>query len=366
MLKTDEIVGVSLPPDFWEQAQSLLSTKEQNFVAQAETIGLDRLRDFRHADLKGVDFSNCDLRGFDFTGADLRGCYGTSVRWDASTVFNNADADDSLFEYHIEKRKYFDVRPEEYAIARRLAGELWSNAVLGVEGLLRSDKGKDGSVKIAQAVFDETESTVVRSNILAFMRVASASAEEHKAFVFSAFARFSDQPSVVVAGIRALSAFYRDDITVFNWLRCFLKAEDRNMRREAFKGLLASKHFMRGISSLRQYAISSEDSLTRRMLLGRLAAFAGPGYVRAARDTEVSNYLDFAVPITKKKLLAMAAQTLQLQRLSVRELATSHNATEAGAIVRVQEHEIREMARDFRKYLSALGKQYKIPFVFDL
>lgn len=170
----------------------------------------------------------------------------------------------------------------------------------------------------------------------------------------------------MIAGIRAISAFYKDDMAVFNWLKLFLKSDDRNMRREAFKGLLASKHFMRGIGALRDYAIGSEDGLTRRLLLGRLAKVAGPGYVRATTDTEFSNFLDFAEPITRRKLQAMALQALQLQRLRSRELATSHNATEAGTIIRVTDEEVREMARDFKKYLSALGKQYKIPFVFNL
>jgi hypothetical protein len=123
---------------------------------------------------------------------------------------------------------------------------------------------------------------------------------------------------------------------------------------------------MRGIGALRDYAINSGDSLTRRLLLSRLAGFAGSRYVRATADVEVSNFLDFAEPITRKKLEAMALRTLQLQRLRARESATSHNVTEASPIVRVQEHEVRELARDFKKYLSALGRQYKIPFVFDL
>jgi hypothetical protein len=365
-LKISGFEAETLPADFWEQAQTLLSFREHNFVAQVERLGWDRSRDFRHADLAGIDFSNCDLSGFDFTGSDLRGCYGTRVRWDSSTILANVDARDSVFEYGIQKAKYFDSHPEEYAIVRRLAGELWSNTILGVEGLLRSDKGKGSSIKIAQAVFDETKSTVVRSNILAFMRIATDSAEEHKSFIFNAFARFSDQPYIMIAGIRALSAFYKDDLTVFNWLRRFLRCDDENLRREAFKGLLASNHFMRGISAVRDYAINCGDSLARRLFLGRLASVAGPRYVRASTDTEVSNFIDFAQPITRKKLEEMAFRTLQMQRLKARQQATSHNVTEASPVVHVKENETRELARDFRRYLSALGKQYKIPFVFEL
>ena len=129
--------------------------------------------------------------------------------------------------------------------------------------------------------------------------------------------------------------------------------------------MLASKHFMRGISGLREYAIKSDDSLTRRLFLGRLAGFAGPSYVRAAGDTEFANFLDFAQPITQRKSDDMALRTLQLQRLKARQVATSHSVTDAAPPVRVKESEVREMARDIKRYLSVLGKQYKIPFIFE-
>lgn len=87
--------------------------------------------------------------------------------------------------------------------------------------------------------------------------------------------------------------------------------------------------------------------------------------MRACTDNAISNFLDFAEPIARKKLEAMALQILQLQRLRAREFAMSRNATERANIVRVKELEIRGLARDFKKYLSALGKQHKIPFVFD-
>jgi hypothetical protein len=293
----------------------------------------------------------------------LRGCVGIGVVWDASTIFTDADAEGSLFAYDIEKAGYFESHPEDRETVRRLTGEIWTNAILGVERLLQTDKGKGSSLKIAHAVFDETQSTVVRSNVLAFMRIATDNTADHKSFIFNIFAKFADEPSIVIAGIRTLSAFYKDDIGVFNWLKTFLESPNPHMRREAFKGLIASKQFMRAVSSLREYAVDSGDSLTRRAFLGRLAETAGPSYVRAATDSEVSNFLDFAQPITFRKLEEMALKTLQLHRLKARQLATSHNITSAGP-VSVGEHEVRELARDYKKYLKVLAKQYKIPFVF--
>jgi hypothetical protein len=355
-----------LPEELWDTAEKFFSRAERNFVLQAEFLGLDRNSDFRHANLAQVDFSYCDLRGFDFTGADLRGAFGVHVKWDATTELAGADARGSLFSYSLAKASYFDTHPEELETVQRLARENWTHAILGVEKLLRQDGGHGSALKIAQALFDQTRSTVVRSNILAFMRLASPSATEHKAFIFNVFARFSDEPSVIVAAIRTVSTFYRDDMQVFRWLKLFLESGDANQRREAFKGLLASKHFMRSIASLREYAINSTDSLTRRVFLGRLAEFAGPRYVLATTDTEVTNFIDFALPITRRKLDDMASRALQMRRLKSVEFATSHSGTEALAMARVKDSEVREMARDIRRYLSALGTQYKIPFVFDL
>ncbi len=196
------------------------------------------------------------------------------------------------------------------------------------------------------------------------MRIATANVADHKSFIFNIFAKYAEEPSIVIAGIRTLSAFYKDDIGVFNWLKAFLESSNPHMRREAFKGLITSKQFMRAIGSLREYAIECGDSLTRRAFLGRLASFAGPSYVRAATDSEVSNFLDFAQPITSRKLEEMAFKTLQLHRLKARQLTTSHNITSAGP-VSVGEQEIRELARDYKKYLKVLTKQFKLPFVFQ-
>ena len=134
------------------------------------------------------------------------------------------------------------------------------------------------------------------------------------------------------------------------------------MRREAFKGLIASKHFMRGISSIREYVINSGDSLTRRIFLGRLARLAGQGFVRAAIDTEVSNFLDFAQSISSRKLEEMARKTLGHFDL-FREQA-SYSIEEVAHAERVHEDEVRELARNYRTHLQALAKQYKISFVF--
>jgi Pentapeptide repeats (8 copies) len=174
-----------LPTEILDLACDFLRYKDQNFAAQVKYLGLEPATDFQHSDLSLVDFSNCDLRGYNFTGSNLRGCFGINVLWDASTNLTDVDADGSLFSYAIEKVRYFAAHPEDRETVQKLTREIWTNAILGVERLLQTDKGKGSSLKIAHAVFDETSSSVVRSNVLAFMRIATDSAASHKAFIFN-------------------------------------------------------------------------------------------------------------------------------------------------------------------------------------
>src|SRR5688572_33448384 len=50
----------------------ILESPTDRFVMLARVAGLDPARDFRGADLRGVDFGSDNLSGFDFSGADLR------------------------------------------------------------------------------------------------------------------------------------------------------------------------------------------------------------------------------------------------------------------------------------------------------
>jgi len=108
-LKIESLSGDILPIGVTDLAAQFLLFDDRNFIAQARFLGLDLKRDFRHSDLSGVDFTDCDLRGYDFSGSDLRGATGVDVKWDGSTVLANAQIDDSLFEYEVTKRRFFEA-----------------------------------------------------------------------------------------------------------------------------------------------------------------------------------------------------------------------------------------------------------------
>ena len=363
-MRIEEFDQTELPDGVFERGIEFLSCKETNFAAQVNFLGLDPSCDFMHADLSHTDFSNSDIRGFNFTGADLRHAVGLNITWDVTTIFTDADAGDSVFAYDIEKAKYFDAHPEDAETVRRFAGEHWANSILGVERLLQTDKGQGSSVWIARGVFEQTKSSVVRSNVLAFMRLATESADEHKSFIYNIFARFTDQEMTVLGGIRTLSTFYRDDADAFNWLKLFLENKSERMRVEAFKGLIISKHFFRAYASIRNYAVNSQDPLVRRIFLKRLAKLTGPSVEIACQDITVTNALDFAEPISARKLEEKAFKELQLFALRNRDTSTSHNIRDVVTAVRVERSEVLKLARKFKEQLEELGKRFKIPFVF--
>ena len=52
---------------------AVLDAATDSFETLAKLAGLDPARDFRGADLRGVDFGTDDLTVFDFSSADLTG-----------------------------------------------------------------------------------------------------------------------------------------------------------------------------------------------------------------------------------------------------------------------------------------------------
>lgn len=80
MILTDEQKGV---------VRALREASASDFATLVALAGLDPSRDFRHANLRGVDFGAADLAGFDFTGADLTGA-DMSRASKAGAVFGDA------------------------------------------------------------------------------------------------------------------------------------------------------------------------------------------------------------------------------------------------------------------------------------
>ena len=337
----------------------------EHFNAHVEFLGLDPSHDFRFADLAGLDFSGADLRGFDFTGADLRGVTGANVEWDKTTILDGADTSDSLFAHRLRRSKFLSGNPTVAKRIDKLLKEHWTNTILGVEKVLNDEKYLYGT-KIAQAVFDDTDDIVVRSNVLLFMRLTSDSGEEHREFIFNIIARHGSEVNVVRAALRALAALYPDNKASLNVFKAYLAHEDWTIRKEALGGIINSVHLPNMLSDIFPYLSGSTNGLFRREVLARIAQRAGADYIVACWDTDVSNALDYEEPITERKLQSIAEAAILRKRYAqiARDPRRLGHHLRMEDALNVKQNLIFESAATHKALLEQLRLRYSIPFVF--
>lgn len=304
-MKTISHTDDQLPPDTVRLANSLLQADDRNFIAQAKIAELDPKSDFRHLDLSFADFSDCDLREFDFTGSDLRGAYGTNVKWAiGAPILKDADTTSSLFAHDLSQHEFFVEHPDDLDVAQRLSADYWANTVLGVERLLQKDGGKGSGMKIARAVFDSSKDASVRTNVLLFMNIVIDNSNEHKEFIYNTLARHSNDVSVILSGIRALSAFYASHKDAFGWLIKFLSHENQSVSSAAFVGLSNSSRFMEGIEDITAYILYCPVQSHRRAFVGRVAGSLGRRYQHAVFNWSAKRYCDFEEIIAEEFIRA--------------------------------------------------------------
>ncbi|MEH0198446.1 DEAD/DEAH box helicase family protein [Caulobacter sp. CCNWLY153] len=112
MILTDEQKGV---------VRALREASASDFATLVALAGLDPSRDFRHANLRGVDFGAADLAGFDFTGADLTGA-DMSRASKAGAVFGDAPVDEDVAEDPFTSLRLYQRQAVEAVMARLREG----------------------------------------------------------------------------------------------------------------------------------------------------------------------------------------------------------------------------------------------------
>lgn len=364
-MKTNVGIAELVTPNVLSLVARYLELNDHNFNAHVKFLGLDPKADFRFADLSGVDFSGSNLNGFDFTGADLHGATGANVQWDKTTILSGADTGDSLFAYRLEHAKFLSKNP---AVAKRinmLLRDYWTNTILGVEKLLRDKKYPYG-LKVAQAVFDETEDVTVRSNVLLFMRLATGSGEEHRQFIFNVIARHGNEFNVVRSAIRALAALYIDNSGSLNVFRAYMDHEDETIRYEALSAIIGSVHLPTALRDIIPHLNGDRNGLLRRQMLARIAQLNGADYIAACYDSDVANALDYDETLTDRKMLSVARAAILKERYakiaSDPRRADHHKRLEEA--LNIKEKAIRERSIKYRGLLRELRDRYKIPLVF--
>lgn len=84
-------MSLSISAEHLEYLQRIVESSDVTFSRLSLLAGLNRAKDFRHANLRDVDFRGSDLRGFDFTGSDFTGAIkNSSTLIDESTIFTDA------------------------------------------------------------------------------------------------------------------------------------------------------------------------------------------------------------------------------------------------------------------------------------
>jgi hypothetical protein len=289
---TDELVS----REVLERITEFTTFESENFVDQARFFGMNPAEDFRGADLTDVDFSDCDLSPFDFSGADLRGATGINVV--GSPVLVGAETKDSLFEYQLQQEAFFKENPDLEDTVERVSSDYWANAVLRVESLLQGYRDLGAGMKIVSAIFDKTKDPTIRTNILLFMKISSESSTEHKIFIGNMLSKYSNNVSITLSGIRALSAFYSGHRDAFNWLVRFMTHENALVRSAAFKGVVRSARFKDAIGPALKYVQTTTEHAQRRAFVGHIAGLIGPAYQRAVFDFRAKRYFDLGEEIT--------------------------------------------------------------------
>ena len=206
------------------------------FVEASAKAGLNPSRDFRHADLSGVDFTGSDLSGHDFTGADLRGSYGLNVTLAPSTIIDGASVAGSMFSSLATERR---IATNRYAL-RRLES-LREDSVERATFLQRSlgDESHE-DFDIARLLLNEQESSF--TIISAFYGMLGRSEQAIQEVILDVFARRLHNTTLVA-----------------NWLRAICRRQLRETLIELITGLLLDDRPEIGLESLR--ALSHQSDL---------------------------------------------------------------------------------------------------------
>jgi hypothetical protein len=162
------------------------------------------------------------------------------------------------------------------------------------------------------------------------------------------------------------NALYSDQKANLNIFMAYLNHKDALVRDEALDGILNSTHLFSVIDRVLPYVTSHENGLFRRTLLGRVACLAGSDYMAAARDSDVSNFLDYRETISERKVQAIAQSAIIKERYA--RLATQpgrQHDEKLKEALNVKVSKILERAADYQELLEELRTRYGVPFVFE-
>jgi hypothetical protein len=363
-----------LPNKIQESIKAVERANTTNFCELVVAARLDPAVDFVNSDLSEIDFSNCDLRGYNFTGADLTGCVGVNVNFDASTLFDKADVQDSCFEYYCEQSLFLSTHDYWQKMLDRFANYHFTTSINWIADNLNGQTSfKDGPWYVAMRLLDSTENKVIRSNILYFALPLFSSAGGHLNFLLHVLARHVDESSTVKSVATALASIYANERPAILALLRLLQHTNVGVRREAVRGLFNNRNAIESLREITDHLNLESDSELRRYLLRRvcnhLEYVEGLGFsVWTTEPSGPAVPIDYIVPLDDMTIIRIARRALEKRKFS--QLSTNRYATTLQSKKRVRfldegltvfEEDLDREITSVKATLNRL-KQYGVPF----
>lgn len=265
-----------------------------NFSALVAVAGLSKKTDFVGADLSNVDFSSSDLRGFDFTGADLSNTYGINFLIDETTILTSANVTSSVLQLEQERREYFTLNSEHYALFNRLKNEYWTRGAIWVgENLSRKSKDFETSAKIAKYLYASVKDQTYKNQILYGIKNTFASVDEYKAFLVDQLRDGSITKRSLRGIVDILGRSFGNDPDIARILLLFIGHEDREIRMISIAPVMKRKFFRRNKDTIVEHMNAEEDPDLRRLYSRCFAQMHGRAATKLLHRFDTAAFHDF-------------------------------------------------------------------------
>lgn len=290
-----------------------LECRTISFAELVDELGLDPARDFRFADLRGVDLSLADLSGYDFSGADLRGAYGVGAKLDG-VIIDDANVDGSLFEYRIRRREFFRKHPASYRILSSLLKHHWTGATIWVVEGLKGKKSNE-TVEIAKALFLDTNDNVLKGQILFFLSKSFPDKGSYFAFLLATLNEHGSNAAIRKSVVSSLGSMFYNRRAVYGILKAEIATAPTAEIPRLLASIIKSQHSPSDIVDLRRLMndrLGREGTaLLMRLMIQRL----GQRYDVLLKEPLVRNELNFGAQLSPKALEWAALKSLSSQPL---------------------------------------------------
>ncbi len=307
-LATDELI---------EKMTQLEKVDSENFQQMVLVLGLDPKFDFRYSNLCDTDLSDCNLCGYDFTGADLSGAHGINVKWDTSTIFENADFENSIFSHSARQKQLFASNPTWNSELESLSRQNWTHQILWYADntKIRESEGLLKIMSIGYELYRNSKDASVKNNILYFSsRIHRELNINHRDFLINLLNSTSIHDSEFANVLNVLVSMYAEDHIVQNLLFSLLRKGPAKVRQLAYATLMNSKKYPNFKGYIDDAITTEEYSSVRKAYLEIRAKMLSDDCYLSVLSPSGKSVIDFNEVITSYKIRNMAKSIMRVER----------------------------------------------------